>query len=460
MSEGKIIVGLDIGTTKVACIVGRKAGNGKIEILGYGKTVSTGVRRGVVTNIFETVDAIKQAVAQASEQSGVEINRVSVGIAGQHIKSLQHRGVMMRDNHETEITEAELERLRNDTFKINMAPGEEIIDIIRQDTYVDGELASNPVGMLGSKIEANFHVIIGQTSAAKNIIKCIENAGLEMDYMILEPIASAQAVLDEEEKDAGVVLVDIGGGTTDIAIFKEKKIQHTAVISIGGNIITNDICTGCSIIRHYAEEVKVKFGSALAEQNRDDEVVSIPGIKGRPPKEISFKNLAGIIQSRLEEIFEMVNYEIQKAKASNNLIAGIVLTGGGAMMKHIQQLAEFKTGLEVRIGYPNEHLAESAIKEMSSPMYATGIGLVIETIARMEHDNQLFASQEAERAKAKVVPTVEAPAQTPVAEEVEEKEDTKESKRKKREREGERRGLDLTQIVTTLSRIFTPDDIK
>jgi len=250
-----------------------------------------------------------------------------------------------------------------------------------------------------------------------------------------------------------VVLVDIGGGTTDIAIFKEKKIQHTAVISIGGNIITNDICTGCSIIRHYAEEVKVKFGSALEEQNRDDEVVSIPGIKGRPPKEISFKSLAGIIQSRLEEIFEMVNYEIQKAKASNNLIAGIVLTGGGALMKHIQQLAEFKTGLEVRIGYPNEHLAESSMKEMSSPMYATGIGLVIETIARMEHDDQLYESQQAEREKVQQ----EIPSEsTPIVEtETEQQTEEKEGRRKRG-----RKGLDLTEIVTSLSRIFTPDDIK
>ncbi len=368
MSEEKIIVGLDIGTTKVACIVGRRAENKKIEILGYGKTVSTGVRRGVVTNILETVEAIKKAVKQASDQSGVDIQRVSVGIAGQHIKSLQHRGVMMRDNHETEITEAELEQLREDTRKINMMPGEEIIDIIPQDIYVDGELANNPVGMLGSKIEANFHVIIGQTLAAKNIVKCIQNAGLEMDYMILEPIASAQAVLDEEEKDAGVVLVDIGGGTTDIAIFKENKIQHTAVIPFGGNIITEDICTGCSIIKHYAEEVKVKFGSALADENREDEVVSIPGIKGRPPKEISFKNLAGIIQSRLEEIFELVNIEIQKARSDNKLIAGIVLTGGGAMMKHINMLAEFNTGMEVRIGHPDEHLTKGKFKEMASPM--------------------------------------------------------------------------------------------
>ena len=454
MSEGKIIVGLDIGTTKVACIVGQKAENGKIEILGYGKTISTGVRRGVVTNIFDTVEAIKTAVKQASDQSGVEINRVSVGIAGQHIKSLQHRGVLMRDNHETEITEAELERLRNDTFKINMTPGEEIIDVIRQDTYVDGEPATNPVGMLGNKIEANFHVIIGQTSAAKNIIKCIESAGLEMDYMVLEPIASAQAVLDEEEKDAGVVLVDIGGGTTDIAIFKDKKIQHTAVIPFGGNIITEDICTGCSIIKHYAEEVKVKFGSALASENRDDEVVSIPGIRGRDPKEISFKNLAHIIQARLEEIFELVNCEIQKAKADNQLIAGIVLTGGGAMMRHIQQLAEFKTGLEVRIGYPNEHLNQTKMKELSSPMYSTSIGIVIETIARMEHDEYLQESVEAEklRTKSEDLAKFMSP-QTEVPETPDETEENDGKKKKKR-------GLDLKKIVTSFTEFFTPDNIE
>lgn len=453
MNEGKIIVGLDIGTTKVACIVGQKAENGKIEILGYGKTVSTGVRRGVVTNIFDTVEAIKTAVKQASDQSGVEINRVSVGIAGQHIKSLQHRGVMMRDNHEIEITEAELERLRNDTFKINMTPGEEIIDVIRQDTYVDGELATNPVGMLGNKIEANFHVIIGQTSAAKNIVKCIESAGLEMDYMILEPIASAQAVLDDEEKDAGVVLVDIGGGTTDIAIFKDKKIQHTAVIPFGGNIITEDICTGCSIIKHYAEEVKVKFGSALASENRDDEVVSIPGIRGREPKEISFKNLANIIQARLEEIFELVNYEIQKAKTENQLIAGIVLTGGGAMMRHIQQLAEFKTGLEVRIGYPNEHLNKTPMKELSSPMFSTSIGIVIETIARMDHDEYLKASQAAQPAmSSRAVVPEETVVDTEEPEVVEEREDDSKKKKKK--------GIDLKKIVVSFTEFFTPDNIE
>ena len=446
MSEGKIIVGLDIGTTKVACIVGRRTENKKIEILGYGKTVSTGVKRGVVTNIFDTVDAIKQAVQQASDQSGVEINRVSVGIAGSHIKSLHPRGVLMRNNRDTEITEAELEELRNDTYKINMMPGEQIIDIIRQDTYVDGELANNPVGMLGSKIEANFHVIIGQISAAKNIEKCIRQAGLEMDYMILEPIASAQAVLDEEEKEAGVVLVDIGGGTTDIAIFKENKIQHTAVIPFGGNIITEDIVAGCSIIRHYAEEVKVKFGSALAEKNRDDEVVSIPGIKGHAAKEISFKNLANIIQSRLEEIFELVNVEIQKARSDNKLIAGIVLTGGGAMMNHIQQLAELNTGMEVRIGHPDEHLAYGTPKDMINPMYSTGIGLVIETIGRLNHDERLRAAQKAkeEIKKDDTMPEV-IEVTPPFVDNNEENQDEQGFGKK---------------IITRLSELFKPDNIK
>lgn len=455
MSEGKIIVGLDIGTTKVACIVGKKADNGKIEIMGYGKTVSTGVKRGVVTNIFETVDAIKKAVKEASDQSGVEICTVNVGIAGQHIKSLQHRGVLMRDNSELEITAEELERMRQDTYKISMTPGESIIGVHRQETFVDGEIADNPVGMLGHKIEANFHVIIGQTAAAKNIVKCIQDAGLEMDSMILEPIASADAVLDEEEKDAGVALVDIGGGTTDIAIFKDSKIYHTAVIPFGGNIITDDICTGCSIIRHYAEDVKVKFGSALASENRDDEVVSIPGIRGRAGKEISFKNLANIIQARLDEIFEIVNEEIQKVNADRKLIAGIVLTGGGALMRHIQMLAEFRTGMPVRIGHPNEHLTENTNKELASPMYSTGIGLVIQGVAQ-EELAELLRKEEASGFDSEVDPM------PVISEETASVETLSESKRKSKrsKNEDDKKGFDLSNVVHRLSKIFTSDNIK
>lgn len=387
MSDPVYIVGLDIGTTKIACIVGEKMPNGKIEIRGYGKTESTGVKRGMVFNIQETVDAIKRAVAEASEQSKVEIKSVNVGIAGHHIKSLQHRGVLIRENADVEISDQELDKLRQDMYKIGVSPGEEIINVIPQEYIVDDEAGiRSPKGMVGNKIEANFHVIVGQTSAVKNIVKCIEHAGLEMENMILEPIASASAVLGKDEKEAGVAIVDIGGGTTDIAVFYDEIIYHTAVIPFGGNIITEDIRQGCSIIRKYAEEIKVKFGSAVAIENSEDEVVSIPGIHGREPKEISFKNLANIIQARLEEIFDLVNFEIQKVNSEHKLIAGIVLTGGGAMMKHIRQLAEFKTGLEVRLGYPNEYLANETAEDLASPLYSTGIGLVMEGIAKYEND--------------------------------------------------------------------------
>ena len=386
MSNPVYIVGLDIGTTKIACFVGEKVENGKIVIRGYGKTESTGVKRGMVFNIEETVNAIRRAVDMASEQSNVDIKTVNVGIAGHHIRSVQHRGVLMRDNPNVEITEEEIDKLRQDVFKLGMTPGEEIIDVIPQEYIVDDEMGiRHPKGMLGSKLEANFHVIIGQVAAARNIVTCIKQAGLEMDHMILEPIASAEAVLGEDEKEAGVALVDIGGGTTDIAIFYDNIIYHTAVIPFGGNVITEDIRQGCSIIKKHAEEIKVKFGSAVASENRDDEVVSIPGIRGREPKEISFKTLASIIQARLSEIFDIVNNEIQKVNSEHKLIAGIVLTGGGAMMKHIQQLAAFKTGLDVRIGYPNEYLANDTAEELASPMYSTGVGLVIEGIARYEH---------------------------------------------------------------------------
>lgn len=460
MSEPVYIVGLDIGTTKIACIVGEKMPNGKIEIRGYGKTDSTGVRRGIVVNIEETVDAIKSAVAQASEQSKVDIKSVSVGIAGHHIKSIQHRGTLIRENSDIEISDKELDKLRLDMFKLRTAPGEEIVNVIPQEYFVDGEAVGSrrPKGMLGSTLEANFHIIVGQTSAVKNIILCIEHAGLEMENMILEPIASAASVLGEDEKEAGVALVDIGGGTTDIAVFYDSIIYHTAVIPLGGNIITEDIRQGCSIIKKHAEEIKVKFGSAVASENSDDEVVSIPGIRGRDPKEISFKNLAGIIQARLEEIFDFVNSEIQKVNAENKLIAGIVLTGGGAMMKHIRQLAEFKTGMEVRIGYPNEYLSNETSEDLASPMYATGIGLVIEGIAKYETDKLRGKLLDVKNKKEKesvieeseIIQVIE---ETKIEEpEIEETQtDETESVNKKRAKNR------LTNIVTTFTKFFKPD---
>ncbi|MBS4061812.1 MAG: cell division protein FtsA [Bacteroidetes bacterium] len=395
MKASEIIVGLDIGTTKIACIVGRRNENGKIEILGYGRTESIGVKRGMVSNIEDTVNSIRKAVEEASVRSGVDIKYVNVGIAGQHIKSLQHRGSLIRESSDKEINRIEVDKLSNDMYKLSMAAGEEIIDVIPQEYIIDGEQGiKQPVGMLGSKLEANFHVIIGQTAAAKNILKCVKRANLEMVDLILEPIASAEAVLSEEEKEAGVVLVDIGGGTTDIAIFYDKVIRHTSVIPFGGDIITEDIREGCTIIKKHAEEVKIKFGSALASENRDDEVVSIPGIRGRPPKEISFRNLASIIQARMEEIVDHVYYEIKNSGLERKLIAGIVLTGGGALLKHIDQLSAFLTGMEVRIGYPNEHLAKGTPDELASPMYATGIGLVIEGIKRFDFEIEMERMKE------------------------------------------------------------------
>ena len=385
MKNEGIIVGLDIGTTKIAVIVGRKNEHGKIEILGYGKVPSIGVKRGVVANIDNTVQSIKDAVAEAASKSGVNIKYVNVGIAGQHIKSMQHRGSMIREDSETEISQADIDKLCNSMYNLNMNPGEEILDVIPQEFSIDGEHGiTMPKGGIGSSLEANFHIIIGQTAAAKNIYRCVRKAGLEVVELILEPIASAEAVLCEDEKEAGVVLVDIGGGTSDIAIFHGGIIRHTAVIPLGGEIITEDIREGCSIIKKHAEQLKVRFGSAMARENREEEIVSIPGTRGKPAKEISLKNLASIIQARMEEIIEHIYYEIKNSGYEKKLIEGIVLTGGGAHLKHVAQLTEFITGLDTRIGYPNEPLASDVPPEMASPMYATGIGLVIEGIGRYQ----------------------------------------------------------------------------
>ncbi len=386
MDSSEIIVGLDVGSTKIACIVGRKNEYGKVEILGLGRADSLGVNRGVVENIQHTVNSISKAVSEASQSSGVEIKVVNVGIAGQHVRSLQHRGNIMRNSIEEEISRNDIDNLIENMYKLALPPGEDIIHVIPQEFIIDGQQGiREPIGMSGNCLEANFHIITGKVAAAKNIEKCVTKAGLEISDMILEPLASSEAVLSEQEKEAGVVLVDIGGGTTDMAIFQEEIIRHTAVIPLGGNVITEDIKEGCSIIRNQAEALKKSFGSALASENKDEEIVSIPGLKGREPKEISLKNLAHIIQARMEEIIEHVYYEIKASGYEKKLIAGIVLTGGGSQLKHAAQLTEFITGMDTRIGYPNEHLAKSPSGEVGSPMHATGVGLVIKGFQKTEY---------------------------------------------------------------------------
>jgi cell division protein FtsA len=376
--KNEIVAAVDIGTTKIVAIVGSKNDDGKLEVLGMAKSPSKGVKRGVVLNIEETVNAIKSTVEEAELKAGVKIREVYVGIAGQHIRSVRNRGYINRDSFEEEITKEDIYALLEDMKKIPVEVGEEIIHVLPQNFIVDNENGvKNPVGMSGKRLEGNFHIVIGQVASAKNIEKCIQRVGLEIKQLILEPLASSEAVLTSDEKEAGVVLVDIGGGTTDVAVYYDDIIRHTAVIPFGGNVVTKDIKEGCSILLRQAESLKIQFGSALGDIAQDDKVVTIPGISGRDPKEISFKSLAYIIQSRMEEIIDAVLFEIESSGYLDKLSAGIVLTGGGALLKHLPQLVKFRTGMDVRIGLPNENLAGEFEQEVNQPMYATSVGLIL-----------------------------------------------------------------------------------
>jgi len=381
MEPQEYAVGLDIGTTKIVAMIGRKNEYGKLEILGVGRSKSLGVHRGVVNNITQTITSIQQAVSQAEAVSGIQIKDVTVGIAGQHIRSLQHSDYITRGDSEIVIDQEDITKLCNQVFKLVMLPGEEIIHVLPQEYKIDGQSEiKEPIGMYGGRLEANFHVVVGQVASIRNIGRCVKSADLELSDITLEPLASAEAVLSQEEKEAGVALIDIGGGTTDLAIFKDGIIRHTAVIPQGGNIITQDIKEGCSIIEKQAELLKTKFGSAWPGENKENEIVSIPGLRGREPKEITLKNLSKIIHARVIEILETVFVEIKNYghdESKKQLIAGVVLTGGGAQLKHIKQLAEYVTGMPSRIGYPNEHLAGDSDTESTSPLFATAVGLVL-----------------------------------------------------------------------------------
>ncbi len=387
MQENMISIGLDIGTTKIVALIGQTNEYNKMKILGVGKSISLGVHRGVVNNITQTIQSIQQAVSEAEEISGFKVDAVTVGIAGQHIRSLQHSDYITRNNSEQVIDENDIERLINQVHKLVMLPGEEIIHVLPQEFKVDGQAEiKEPIGMYGGRLEANFHVVVGQVSSIRNIGRCIKSAGLDLDGITLEPLASANAVLSNEEKEAGVALIDIGGGTTDLAIFKDGIIRHTAVIPFGGNVVTEDIKEGCSIIEKQAELLKVKFGSAWPGENKENEIVSIPGLRGRDPKEISLKNLSKIIHARTVEIIEQVYLEIKNyghEDQKKKLIAGIVLTGGGSQLKHLKQLVEYVTGMDTRVGYPNEHLAGDTDKSVTSPLYATAVGLVMDGLDRL-----------------------------------------------------------------------------
>lgn len=392
MEGEKIAVGLDIGTTKIVAMLGRKNEHGKIEILGIGRAKSRGVHRGVVNNITQTIDSINEAVREAEGHSGLEIHQVIVGIAGQHIRSLEHSDYITREDFEEVIGQEDLRKLIGQVHKLVMLPGEEIIHVLPQEYKVDSQAeVIEPMGMYGSRLEANFHVVLGQTFSIRNIGRCVKAAGLNLSAITLEPLASAEAVLSREEKEAGVALVDIGGGTTDIAIFKDNIIRHTAVIPFGGNIITEDIKEGCSIIERQAELLKVKFGSAWPGENKETEIVSIPGLRGREPKEISLKRLSQIINARIKEIIEQVYMEVRNyghEDQKKRLIGGLVLTGGGSKLKHLRQLTEYITGIDTRIGYASEHLSNGEDHNLNNPEYTTAIGLVMKGFEKGEENQE------------------------------------------------------------------------
>ncbi len=395
-NEAPIIVGLDIGTTKIAAIAGRKNEYGKLDILGFGRANSSGVQHGQVLNIDQTIKAIQQALLNCYESNpDLEINEVYVGIAGHHIKSLQTRGDIVRQDSEIEIQRWEIEQLIDNQRKTFIPAGDQIIDVIPQDFHVDNfQNIKDPVGYNGVKVGANFHIITGDRNAIRNINRAVERSGLKTKDLVLQPLASASAVMGEVDMEAGVAILDIGGGTSDLAVFYEGILKHTAVIPFGGENITNDIRMGLGVLKSQAEAMKVQFGSALADEAKANAFITIPGLKGMPAKEISVKNLANIIQARMSEILDFVTYHLKQVGLDSRVLnGGIILTGGGSQLKHLIQLTEYVTGLNARIGYPNEHLAANHIDELKKPMYSTCIGLILKGYSDYEHKRKEFENR-------------------------------------------------------------------
>ena len=392
-TEQPIIVGLDIGTTKIAAIAGRKNEFGKLEIIGFGRANSNGVKHGQVLNIDETIKAIKMALDNCyASNPNLDISEVYVGIAGHHIKSLQTRGDIVRHQNEEEISQKEIDQLVADQYKTYIPAGDQIIDVIPQEFTVDNfQNIPNPIGYGGVKVGANFHIITGDKNAIRNINRAVEKSGLRTKDLVLQPLASSSAVMGQEDLEAGVAIVDIGGGTTDLAVFYEGILKHTAVIPFAGENITNDIKTGLGVLKTQAEQMKVQFGSALTNEAKGNAYITIPGLRGMPAKEISVKSLAGIIQARMSEIMDFVTYHLKQVGLDNKALnGGVVLTGGGSQLKHLIQLTEYATGLPARIGFPNEHLAAGHIEELAKPTYSTCIGLILKGYDDYEHNRKQF----------------------------------------------------------------------
>lgn len=376
MSKKDFVVGLDIGTTKICCIVGEIHEVGlqsQVDIVGIGTSVSTGLRKGVVINIDSTVESISKAVEEAELMAGIEISTVYTGIAGGHIKSFNSTGIVAVKDQE--ITEQDVQRVIDAAKAVAIPLDREVIHIIPQEYMINGQDGiREPVGMSGVRLEAKVHIVTGAVSSAQNIIKCANKAGLNVAEICLEPIASAEAVLSSDEKELGVVLVDIGGGTSDIAIFKEGAIVYTGVLAIGGSHMTNDIALGLRTPQAEAEKIKICHGCAMASLINPDETIEVPGVGGRKPRIVARKHLAEIIEPRVEEIFSLIQREIMKSGFLEMLSGGIVITGGSTLLEGMPELAEFVFDMPVKRGFPQNI---GGLRDVvNSPKFATAVGLL------------------------------------------------------------------------------------
>lgn len=378
MSNKNIIVGLDIGTAKIIAIVASpNEQDNSLSILGIGIAESEGLNRGVVVNIDKTVNTIKRVIAQAEQQSGIKIEEVVVGIAGDHIESFQSRTIITISNPQLEITDNDLERLLDESKKISIASEREIIHVIPQDYIIDGQDGiTHPIGMSGVRLEANVNIVTGLKTAIQNIYRCVERCGLKVKDVVLEPIACSAAVLDQDEKEVGVALVDIGGGTTDIAIFDEGVLKFTSIFAIAGKHVTTDVRKVLGILEAQAERIKKEYGHCYRDSILRDEVFMIPGIAGRKPHEISKSYLCQIIQPRMEELFEFALAEMQRSGLINRLGAGVVITGGATLLKGTEDLAKEVFGMPIKIGIPSGITYSGLAPEVESPVYSTAVGLV------------------------------------------------------------------------------------
>ncbi len=377
MPQDDFVVGLDIGTTKVCAIIGEKNRDGDIEIIGVGEEPSEGLHRGMVVNVEDTVRAIQRAINEAKFMAGVEVHSVYVGIAGKHIESKNSPGVIAISNDTREITETDVERVIDaaTTISVPQDKGRELIHVIPQEFYVDGQDSiRDPVGMTGVRLEADVHIVTAAVNAAQNIVNAVHDAGYDVEDIVLEPLASSYSVLDPDEKELGVCLVDIGGGTSDIAIFSDGAIYDTKVIALGGEHVSQDVMKGMCTSKKDAEMVKINHGCALVDMVPDDEIIDIPSVGGRPSREVRRRELCEIIQPRIEEIFKFIDYEVKQSGYRDEIIAGMVLTGGAASMKGIPELAEEIVDMPVRTGEPWG--VSGLIEAVSNPKYATGVGLV------------------------------------------------------------------------------------